>query len=136
MPKCYNCKKSASEHPINLSVQINGGRQNIGFNYCSEECKKQIEQFVSFNNEHTKHFIFISIIAFVILLSMSILVIFFNHLYTQVLPWMLIAVGIPFLIYPAGTLITYRLFGIRYTHLLIRIFALAFIIEGIIILMT
>lgn len=133
MSRCFNCKKSAAQI-INLSVEMNGGTQNVGFNYCSEECKQKIEQFVSYNNTHTRDFIIIGITAFVLLLFMSILAIFFKGLYAQVLPWMLIAVGIPFLIRPLGTWVTYRLFGIRYTNLLIQIFALVFIIEGLAVL--
>lgn len=134
MSKCFNCKKAAPEQ-LNLSVEMNGGIQNVGFHYCSEECKQKIEQFVTFNNEHTKQFMLIGIIAFVALLAISILVIFFKDLYSLVLPWLLIAVGIPFLIYPIGTWMTYRLFGIRVTRFIIRIFALIFIIEGLVILL-
>jgi len=134
MAKCFNCKKTVPEQFITLPVLLNGGSQNVALHYCSASCQQEIKHFVSFNNGHYKHYIYIALTALAAVMAISILSIFYKHLYVQVLPWMLLAIAVPLFIYPTATWLTYRLLGIKYTRLLVRILALVLIVQGIILM--
>lgn len=63
MSKCANCGKEDAEIIFEADTWHGSSKRNVKFACCSEECKKEIEQFIAYVNKNVPKFITLIIIG-------------------------------------------------------------------------
>ena len=130
--RCYNCKKASPNlNKISLLVEFPGSRDTIDFIFCSDDCQKEIETLVSFNNKHISKFYILGGLVLFLAVMITFISTFYPDLSKPVGAIFMMLLGILALIYPYATWMTYRLIGIRNTRMLVRILGIIIIYGGI-----
>lgn len=130
--RCYCCKKASPNlNKISLLVEFPGSRDNIDFIFCSNDCKKEIEKLVSFNNKHISKFYILGGLVLFLAVMLTFISALYPDLSKPVQAIFMILLGVLALIYPYATWMTYQLIGIRNTKMLVRILGIILIYGGI-----
>jgi len=135
MSTCINCNKKDAN--INFQVYTwNGlGKSNVDFVCCSEECKKEVEEFSEYVNKNAVKFLILILsgaFSFVPFLFLGVFI--KNNIFgIMSMSCPLIIIGITVIKYPFSTPETNSFFGIRKTIKLTRIIGIIFIVISILI---
>ncbi|MDP4182482.1 MAG: hypothetical protein Q8942_15500 [Bacillota bacterium] len=134
MSKCINCNKNEAKIKFQVFTWSGIGKSNVNFECCSEECKKEVEEFCEYVNKNVmKFFILIflgsfSFIPFIILYN-----IYKNELFGALgLTATLGLIGVAIILFPFSTPETNSKLGLRKAKKVTRIIGYVLLVISII----
>lgn len=127
--RCFNCGQLANSR-ITRDFTADGEDKNVVIFCCSDECKEQIDDFITYNNKNYRTFIFVGVFCLLLLAASYIL----YRLYPEFQGMVYVALilfGVTFWRYPFATWRVYRTFGLRRLQQVIRVVAVIVIALGL-----
>jgi hypothetical protein len=136
MSRCDYCKKQNADQKTAVRIWENGKLRTTELPYCSDACKEHLHSFAESYNNLAPRFMAIVLIWLLLFMGVPFLIraVTGNSVYLQLVsPVLLALMGGLLLIRPQGimSLKYYQRLGIRYFILFIRVTGLLMIITGI-----
>ncbi len=136
MSKCANCGKEDASIEFEAYTWHGGSKKNVKFICCSEECKREAEQFITYVNKNVRKFITLIIIGTLSFIPFIILYSIYKNdifgVFSAVAP--LAIIGLAIYKYPFSTPQTNSVLGLKKASRTVKVIGLSLIAAGIIIL--
>ena len=136
MSRCTYCKKQGADQKTAVRMFVNGKLNTMEWSYCSPACKENIHSFIKSYNRFAPKFMLFVLGWIILMFGMPLLLqaLTGNPYFMQVVPPVgMTLMGVALIIFPFGIATTqyYRVLGIKYTNLIVRLTGLVMIIAGV-----
>ncbi len=118
MHKCSYCNKADAENRASINIWNGIGESNQDFYYCSDVCRKSIEDFAEYENRNATRFLILIVITVLTMVMANGLLPDLALLIVNIATFVL---GIILLKYPFATPLTNQWLGIQKAVWLVRI---------------
>lgn len=136
MNRCDYCKRKGASEKTAVQIWENGKLKTMELPYCSDSCKQNLHSFAESFNRFAPKFMPIVLVWMLLFMGIPFLIqaVFKNSTYIQLVsPVLLSLMGVVLILWPEGvmTIKYYRRIGLRYFTLFIRVTGLLMIASGI-----
>jgi len=136
MGRCDYCKKQGASQKTAVRIWDNGKLQTMELPYCSDTCKQNLHSFAESYNGFAPKFMPIVLVWMLLFMGVPFLIraVTGNSLYIELVsPVLLAGMGVLLILRPQGIMGVkyYRRMGFRYFTFFIRITGLLMIVAGL-----